>query len=91
MPAANRYPPPASAWYIVSVLFLAYTFSAIDRQILTLLVGPVRADPDAWGGHGVNPGPDNPQMMTKGGDIQRPVQIGRIVEDHMGHGFSLTC
>lgn len=40
----SRYPRPAAAWYAVAVLFLAYTFSAIDRQILTLLVGPVRAD-----------------------------------------------
>lgn len=38
------YPAPVIAWYMVSVLFLAHTFSAIDRQILTLLVGPVRAD-----------------------------------------------
>ncbi len=32
------------AWYMVFILFLAYTFSAIDRQILTLLVKPIRAD-----------------------------------------------
>lgn len=38
------YPAPSVAWYVVAVLFLAHTFSAIDRQILTLLVGPVRAD-----------------------------------------------
>ena len=31
------------AWYVVAVLILAYTFSFIDRQILTLLVGPIRA------------------------------------------------
>lgn len=39
-----RYPSPYRAWYVVLILFLAYTFSAIDRQILTLLVDPVRAD-----------------------------------------------
>jgi MFS family permease len=32
------------AWYVIGVLFLAYTFSYIDRQILALLVKPVRAD-----------------------------------------------
>ena len=31
------------AWYVVAVLILAYTFSFIDRQILTLMVGPIRA------------------------------------------------
>ena len=31
------------AWYVVAALIVAYTFSFIDRQILTLLVGPIRA------------------------------------------------
>ena len=35
---------PTKAWYIVGVLALAYTFSFIDRSILGLMVGPVRAD-----------------------------------------------
>jgi MFS family permease len=30
------------SWYVVLVLIVAYTFSFIDRQILTLLVGPIR-------------------------------------------------
>jgi MFS family permease len=30
------------AWYVVAMLIVAYTFSFIDRQILTLLVGPIR-------------------------------------------------
>lgn len=36
--------PDASpySWYVVFVLIIAYTFSFIDRQILTLLVGPIR-------------------------------------------------
>jgi MFS family permease len=38
------YPRPAYAWYVVGVLFVAYTFSFIDRQILNLLVEPIRAD-----------------------------------------------
>lgn len=31
-------------WYTVGVLTVAYVFSFIDRSILTLLVGPIRAD-----------------------------------------------
>jgi MFS family permease len=34
----------AYAWYVVAVLMVAYVFSFIDRQILNLLVGPIRAD-----------------------------------------------
>jgi MFS family permease len=30
-------------WYVVAVLILAYTFSYIDRSILSLMVGPIRA------------------------------------------------
>jgi MFS family permease len=37
-------PSPAYAWYVVVVLLLAYTLSFIDRMILSLLVGPIRAD-----------------------------------------------
>ena len=33
----NRY-----GWYVVAVLILAYTFSFVDRTILTLMVGPIR-------------------------------------------------
>lgn len=39
-----RYPGGSYAWYVVGVLVLAYTFSFIDRQILSLLVGPIRRD-----------------------------------------------
>lgn len=35
---------PVYAWYVVGVLTLAYTFSFIDRQILSLLVEPIRHD-----------------------------------------------
>ncbi|WP_317931972.1 MFS transporter [Halioxenophilus sp. WMMB6] len=34
----------AYPWYVVFVLLLAYTVSFIDRQILTLLVGPIKRD-----------------------------------------------
>jgi MFS family permease len=32
------------AWYVVGVLTLVYSFSFIDRQIFSLLVGPLRRD-----------------------------------------------
>jgi MFS family permease len=34
----------AYPWYVVAVLMMVYVFSFIDRQILNLLVGPIRAD-----------------------------------------------
>lgn len=34
------------AWYAVGVLLLAYIFSIMDRQILTLLVGPIQKSLD---------------------------------------------
>lgn len=43
----NSQPTPRGggyAWYVVAVLLLAYTLSFIDRMILSLLVGPIRAD-----------------------------------------------
>jgi MFS family permease len=46
-PSAAAADAPASsgyAWYVVAVLLLAYTLSFIDRMILSLLVGPIRAD-----------------------------------------------
>jgi MFS family permease len=38
------YPRPAYAWYVVIVLMIAYVSSFIDRQILGLLVQPIRRD-----------------------------------------------
>ena len=35
---------PGYAWFVVLVLTLAYTCSFIDRQILTLLIEPIRRD-----------------------------------------------
>lgn len=40
----NGYPSSARAWFTVAILMLAYVLSFVDRQILTLLVGPIRAD-----------------------------------------------
>lgn len=41
---AVAWPPPRTAWYAVLVLFFAYLLSYIDRQILSMLVGPIKAD-----------------------------------------------
>jgi MFS family permease len=42
--SVNEYPSPARAWYSVVILMLAYILSFIDRQVLNLLVAPVRRD-----------------------------------------------
>ena len=45
-PALEResYPLRTYAWYVVGVLTIAYILAFIDRQILNLLVGPIRRD-----------------------------------------------
>lgn len=40
----SPYPSTGYAWYVVGVLTLVYIFSFIDRQILNLLVSPIRRD-----------------------------------------------
>lgn len=40
----KTWPSAATGWYATLVLTLAYTFSFIDRQVLNLLVEPVKAD-----------------------------------------------
>ncbi len=43
--APFKVPPATSyAWYTVGVLTVCYTLSFIDRQILSLLVGPIKAE-----------------------------------------------
>ncbi|MES0873957.1 spinster family MFS transporter [Sinimarinibacterium thermocellulolyticum] len=37
-------PSLAYPWFVVAILMIAYVFSFVDRQILNLLVGPIRAD-----------------------------------------------
>jgi len=44
LPGDKPYPNPIYAWYVVGILVIAYTFSFIDRQILSLLVGPMKRD-----------------------------------------------
>lgn len=38
------WPKPVYSWFVVGVLMLAYTSSFIDRQILSLLIEPIRRD-----------------------------------------------
>lgn len=42
--AQHQWAQPVVGWYIVIVLTLAYTCSFIDRQLLTLLIEPIRRD-----------------------------------------------
>jgi len=43
---APPYPSPLRAWAAVLLLLVIYTFSFIDRQVLALMVGPIKADLD---------------------------------------------
>jgi MFS family permease len=43
-PAQTAYPRPAVAWYATIVLALMYWLSVLDRFIISLLVGPIKAD-----------------------------------------------
>jgi len=42
--SAAPWPSPTRAWVLVALLMVAYTSSFIDRQIMSLLVEPIRAD-----------------------------------------------
>ncbi len=42
--AVEPYPSSGASWYVVAMLLLAGIISFLDRQILSLLVGPVRHD-----------------------------------------------
>ncbi len=44
MLSLSRQPSPTYAWYTVSLCLLAYILSFVDRQIIALLVEPIRAD-----------------------------------------------
>ncbi|WP_337185290.1 MFS transporter [Phenylobacterium sp.] len=44
LPRPGAAQPGGYAWYVVAILLVAYTLSFIDRMILSLLVGPIRAD-----------------------------------------------
>lgn len=40
----TNYPSPVYGWYVTFVLLLGFTFSFVDRQVLNLLVEPIRQD-----------------------------------------------
>jgi MFS family permease len=42
--AARAYASPVYAWYVVAVLTLTYTIAFIDRQIMALMIEPIRRD-----------------------------------------------
>lgn len=42
--AAHGYPRPAYAWYVVILLTIALVVSLVDRNILGLMIGPVKED-----------------------------------------------
>ena len=42
--ASAPYPAPRAAWYLVGVLMVLYVLSFIDRQILGLLVEPIKRE-----------------------------------------------
>lgn len=42
--AGQPWPSPARAWYAVFVFMIALMFAFIDRQVITLLVGPIKQD-----------------------------------------------
>lgn len=44
MNSPTPYPSSPRAWLTVGILMLAYVLSFVDRQILNLLVGPIKAD-----------------------------------------------
>ncbi|MEJ2245852.1 MAG: MFS transporter, partial [Acidobacteriota bacterium] len=44
LPEASAYPKTGYAWYVVVILYLCYTFSFVDRAIITYLVEPIKAD-----------------------------------------------
>ena len=38
------YPKPAYAWYVVVLLMFFYVLSFMDRQIIAVLIDPIKAD-----------------------------------------------
>ena len=40
----RKFPRPKAAWTTLGVLFLAYVSSFVDRQVIGLLVEPIKAD-----------------------------------------------
>lgn len=40
----EQWPSPVRGWVVTAILLLAFTFSFVDRQVLNLLVEPIRQD-----------------------------------------------
>jgi len=43
-PETAGYPSARSGWYVVAILYLCYTYSFVDRSIITYLVDPIKGD-----------------------------------------------
>jgi len=43
----HQYPSPSRAWYLVTLLTVAYVFSFVDKYLPALLVEPIKHDLDA--------------------------------------------
>ena len=43
-PAEAPYPPARLGWLVVAILMTAYVFSFLDRQILALMIQPMKRD-----------------------------------------------
>jgi len=43
-PTEPAYPDSKYAWYVTSLLLVAYILSFVDRQIMSLLIEPIKAD-----------------------------------------------
>ncbi|MCC6172170.1 MAG: MFS transporter, partial [Gammaproteobacteria bacterium] len=43
-PPNQVYGSRTYAWYVVVILTVTYTISFIDRQIMALMIGPIRTD-----------------------------------------------
>ena len=41
---AAAYPRPAYAWYVVVLMMFFYVLSFMDRQIIAVLIDPIKAD-----------------------------------------------
>src|SRR4051812_25391526 len=44
LPVQSAASPSRYAWYVTALLMLAYMFSFLDRQILNLMIGPIKRD-----------------------------------------------
>ena len=74
------FPNQVYAWYVVSILTVAYIFSFIDRQILNLLVEPIRYEE----GHKVKSARKLPATLL---DALRLLEKNRELRTGLGDEF----